>query len=287
MTNNVTEAGKNLITRFHIPKSTGISPLTFRLPDKSGRGSVTVLCGENGTGKSFILRALKGVATGKQSASSFPSFKLETTGDGPVRIVRPHHHKERMTALGILGEVQAGKSLRPGDEYLSLKIGLFSEIFSEVLQAFDIERSFDKAKWLTDPSYRAEVYRLIPEDDEMLARLEVDHHEFISVFLRTTNAALGCRKHEKGIELVLVWGNGVVAPYPDWSDGQKSLFTILTEVSVEKPDVCAYDEIENFFHPKYITDVLEFLKSNIPQTILASHHPHLIFGRAVDDVYFI
>ena len=277
----------NLIESFLIPKASGVSPLTFRLPSEDGRGSVTVLCGENGTGKSFILRALKGVATAKQSSKSFPGFKLKTTGQGRVNIVRPHHHKERMTSLGILGEVQAGKKVNLGDEYLRLKVGLFALLMPHILEAIEAPNDFQAEVWLDKETYRQSVHQLVPDEEEALFMLDVAEHDFLKVFLKVTNAALGFRKHEKGIELVLVWGNGVVAPYPDWSDGQKSLFTIMTEIAVDQPDVCAYDEIENFFHPRYISDVLEFLKDHVPQTILASHHPHMIFGRAVDDVYFV
>lgn len=283
----MSEQEPNLIESFLIPKATGVSPLTFQLPGDDGRGSVTVLCGENGTGKSFILRALKGVATAKQSSKSFPGFKLKTTGQGPVNIVRPHHHKERMTSLGIMGEVQAGKKVKLGDEYLRLKIGLFALLMPPILEAIGVQDDFQTEKWLDDENYRQSVHQLVVDEEEALFMLDVARYDFLRVFLKVTNAALGFRKHEKGIELVLVWGNGVVAPYPDWSDGQKSLFTIMTEIAVDQPDVCAYDEIENFFHPRYISDVLEFLKDHVPQTILASHHPHMIFGRAVDDVYFV
>jgi hypothetical protein len=168
-----------------------------------------------------------------------------------------------------------------------LKIGLFALLMPHILEAIEAPDDFQAEEWLDNETYRQSVHQMVPDEEEALFMLDVAEHDFLRVFLKVTNAALGFRKHEKGIELVLVWGNGVVAPYPDWSDGQKSLFTIMTKIAVDQPDVCAYDEIENFFHPRYISDVLEFLKNHVPQTILASHHPHMIFGRAVDDVYFV
>lgn len=80
---------------------------------------------------------------------------------------------------------------------------------------------------------------------------------------------------------------GITAPFANWSDGQKSYFTVLATTFALKPDVYIFDEIENFMHPALISQTLDHLKSNCGQTILSSHHPHLIFGRAVDAVFYV
>ena len=275
------------IKSFAIPKTEGVSPLIIPYNPPGERGTVTVICGENGVGKTYILRALKDVVVGKQAANNFPDWTLTKVNQSQLSIVRPHHHKERMTSKGVLTIAQSQKPTNNGTETLALKIKVFAMVFPTVLEAIGVTTAFDHDRWIGDPGYRLEILELIDRDEERVIPLDVSKNDFLSLFLKITKAGLGLRRAVDTYELVLIWNTGVVASYSDWSDGQKSLFSIMAEIKAEQPDVCVYDEIENFFHPKYISDCLEFLKDNVGQTILATHHPHLIFGRGVDEVYYI
>lgn len=59
-----------------IPKTEGVSPLIIPYNPLGERGTVTVICGETGVGKTYILRALKDVVVGKQAANNFPDWTL-------------------------------------------------------------------------------------------------------------------------------------------------------------------------------------------------------------------
>jgi SAM-dependent methyltransferase len=54
-----------------------------------------------------------------------------------------------------------------------------------------------------------------------------------------------------------------------------------------QPDILLLDEIENHLHPAYISDVLSFLKRHVAQSIVTTHHPHVVFSELVDRVVYI
>jgi AAA domain, putative AbiEii toxin, Type IV TA system len=112
-------------------------------------------------------------------------------------------------------------------------------------------------------------------------------HEVFANFEAATGFRLGLRRAVGTFEVVVAYKDGSAADYGNWSDGQKSLFSIVGAVVLQKPQVYIFDEIENYLHPAYMTYALDFLRSNVPQTVIASHHPHLIFGRTVDEVYYV
>jgi hypothetical protein len=88
-------------------------------------------------------------------------------------------------------------------------------------------------------------------------------------------------------ELVLRYDEHRVFRYPEWSDGQKTLFAGLVVIDYHRPDVLLIDEIENHFHPEYMTQFAIFIKRVVPQTVLVTHHPHMLFSRLVDKLYYI
>ena len=75
--------------------------------------------------------------------------------------------------------------------------------------------------------------------------------------------------------------------YTDWSDGQKTLFTSLLEINYIKPEILLIDEIETHYHPDYISQLLGFIKGTAKQSIIVTHHPHVIFSWLVDKVIYI
>ena len=89
------------------------------------------------------------------------------------------------------------------------------------------------------------------------------------------------------LEFLLFDRNGDTNPFDKWSDGQKHVFYIAALLSEVKPDVVLIDEPENHLHPTYMTRVLELLKRRVLQTIVATHHPHIIFSNYVDRVFFL
>ena len=78
-----------------------------------------------------------------------------------------------------------------------------------------------------------------------------------------------------------------ILKYTDWSDGEKAIFTFLLEIYYVKPEILLIDEIETHFHPDYISELLFFIKRTAKQSIIVTHHPHVIFSRFIDKVIYI
>ncbi|NML06735.1 AAA family ATPase [Sphingomonas sp. G-3-2-10] len=274
-----------MIRSLAMPASTiGENPLQFPLPSEGGLGTVTVLCGPNGSGKSFILRMLKDLLGGKSAAGFNKGHGWTANLTAKVTSHRPHHHKVQMTSLGMLAGTRAGKAIADNDHDLQVQI----VIFGLLIQALGLPEDFDHARWGIDPAYRQTVVAAIgPEEEERLYWLGGDLPEFAKLFEDMFDCRLGVRRAKDGIELLIGWGSGVTAPFANWSDGQKSYFTVLATTLALKPEVYIFDEVENFMHPELISRTIEYLKRNCRQTILSSHHPHLIFGRAVDAVFYV
>jgi SAM-dependent methyltransferase len=67
----------------------------------------------------------------------------------------------------------------------------------------------------------------------------------------------------------------------------KIFFICLILIKYHSPEILIFDEIENRLHPEYITKLLEYLKLKIPQSIISTHHPHIIFSKFVDKVWYL
>lgn len=276
-----------MILSLTMPTSTtGENPLQFPLPADDGPGTVTVLCGPNGSGKSYILRMLKGLLEDKQSRrfSAGHGWSLQMSAMQPVLSHRPHHHNAQMTSVGVLSAGRAAKTPVAHDHNLKVQI----HIFGLLLQALRLVRGLDRERWAADAAYRkATIQKLGPEDEERVHWLQVEGPEFVRLFQDIFGGRIGLRYAKGTMEIVVGWENGVTAPFTNWSDGQKSLFTVLATTHALKPEVYIFDELENFLHPELMSRTIDYLKRNCRQTVLSSHHPHLIFGREVDRVYYV
>lgn len=279
-----------MLKSLKMPKRTvGENPMRFPIPTSHDRGTVTVLCGPNGSGKSFILRSIALLLWEGQASASLAGWKIEVEGEKPGLTLKPKHHKAQMNSVGSLTLDQAAKTPKPNDDELKLKIAVFGELLASLDDSplTDDPTPFDAARWNSDSAYRSSVLNAFPDDEMTAYPLRADAPEVFKLFEAECAGRLGLRRAVRNFETVLAWPFEMTAPFDSWSDGQKSLFTILMSVTVLKPDVYLFDELENFFHPQLISRAVEFLKTRIRQVVLTSHHPHLIFGRAVDRVFYV
>lgn len=282
-----------MIQSLQLPKSSiGENPIQFPLPSSEEFGTVTVLCGPNGSGKSFILSKLKSLIDGKQASRNAEGWSIEPKVVPTGSVHKTHHHKSLMTSVGTLSKKQATKRIQHNDYDIMLMRDLFGHAFSaldaEYATRFVDNYDFNSARWNDDPNYRSEYFDQFSEvDEEEIFLFSFDKPELFSLLEDQFNAQLGLRYSTHGFEFVLAWKSNIVASFQNWSDGQKSFFTILATVAILRPEVYVFDEIENFFHPQLMTRTIAFLKRNVRQLIISSHHPHLIFGTAVDEVYYI
>lgn len=282
-----------MIESLRLPKSTiGENPIRFPLPTSEQMGTVTVLCGPNGSGKSFILLKLKSLIDGKQASRNAEGWSIEPKLLSSDIVLKSHHHKSQMTSIGTLSKKQATKKLQHNDNDIKLTRDLFGLAFSVVDTAHACrlidKLDFDFEKWNADAEYRSLYFDQFKEvDEEEIFWLSDTKPELFRLLEAEFKAQIGIRHSTHGFEFVLAWRSKVVASFQNWSDGQKSFFTILATVSILNPEIYIFDEIENFFHPQLITRTITFLKEHVRQLIISSHHPHLIFGNAVDEVYYI
>jgi len=114
-----------MIISLTMPTSTvGENPMHFPAPENDRWGTVTVLCGPNGCGKSYILRTLKDVLEGKQ-ASGFAlsqGWKVETIESTSPASHRPPHHKSQMNGIGVLSVKAAAKKIGRDSDALRAKV---------------------------------------------------------------------------------------------------------------------------------------------------------------------
>ncbi len=273
-----------MLRSYTLPNATrGDNPMLFPLPSKD-LGTVTVICGPNGVGKSYILRTLIELLDGKAAANRHRSDGWEVDVDEREFFVahRPHNHKTQMTSIGVLSRKQAEKKPMRNDDDLRLKTMLFADVFAQLSIA-----GFSEKKWSEDLEYRGEFLDSINDDEEAVYWLQDDVPEYMRMFQDIAGGQLGLRRAATNYELVLHYESGVTATYGSWSDGQKSLFTIFVTIALLKPTLYLIDELENFLHPQFMSRALMFLKRNVRQVVTASHHPHLIFGRAVDTIFYL
>jgi ABC-type cobalamin/Fe3+-siderophores transport system ATPase subunit/SAM-dependent methyltransferase len=72
-----------------------------------------------------------------------------------------------------------------------------------------------------------------------------------------------------------------------WSQGQKVAFVLLLTAEYLRPEILLIDELENHLHPLYISRICQFLKERIAESIIVTHHPHLIFSQFPNSVWFM
>ena len=143
------------------------------------------------------------------------------------------------------------------------------------------------SRWLDDPELRTRTIGAFPVDEERLYRgreVDVLTAEFESI---VGGRLYFRRAQENTVDLVLAYGDGTTAHFEEWSDGQKNILLIMALIRQAEPQIVLLDEIENHFHPKYITLVLDYLRRNVPQSIVTTHHPHVIFSELVDRVFYL
>ena len=268
-----------------MPATTGVNPIIFPEPEADSEGTVTVLCGPNGSGKSFILRTLTNLLNDNDAAKTPLSqgWSLRRSGSG-TSFYRPRHHVTAMRSAGVLTRARAGYPIKSSQPEKFTQLAIFGALLKALPQC----RAFDAGQWQNDPIYRqSQIDAVGPVDEEQGYWLGNRAPSFVSAFNSAVQGRLGIRHNKDGLELMLSQGEGASAPFPNWSDGQKSLFTIFAVTELLKPEVFVFDEIENFLHPALVSGLVGHLKRNCRQTILSSHHPHLVFGRVIDTVYYV
>lgn len=297
--------------QFQSKKKTKTNLISIAAPSKDS-GAITVICGKNHSGKSYMLRRIqrnvvsrnqlikKGLVVEAEVVSTDDIGCYFIGSEGPLSSVyvsnilniaklargtsttQESNHKNRRHFSGR------------AENYDQIQIKECLEILvADVLQSYHFKQGlgFDINNW-RDPKqteYRINLLNTLLE--KYIYRVTADL-EIISLFERLTEGKLffGVVTPKNNLpifELFLVFDEDIIIPLSNWSEGQQVLFTLLILLYYKKPDILLFDEIENHLHPEFISVILGYVKKNVPQTIISTHHPHIIFSRYVDVVHFL
>ncbi len=258
------------IREIRIPGVEGKEPIFPAYPESPSLGAINIFCGPNNSGKSYILKAISAILGGKQAAKIYQgcSVSINDKQDN-IKIFSSGPHWKRKDTIGIISKRYERIDPNKKADFRNFSLLFFFENFDESEQK-EISKILDAI-----------------EDDESKVYPCNSQHPITSLIEEMLNAQLLYRKTKGNIEFILLNETGLMVPYPEWSDGQKSLFYFILCIKYWKPNILFVDELENHLHPFLMSKILSFIKENVPQTFIATHHPHIIFSDYVDQAFYI
>lgn len=282
-----------MINSFKLPNSTtGENPLYFAKPEPEDDGVIVVVCGPNGAGKSHVLKVLKEVIDGKKVGKIHAKrgWSVELSSQDS-RVYRPEDHFSHMNSIGTLSKEKAQKKPRPNDIHLRLNISIFEDVLrsAEGLPpsiSLQVGQISEDAGSLENEA-KLSFLKDFEEEDARAYWITPDQGTFLEFFSSLIGCRIGLTWDSGYFQLAFAFGDGTSSLYSNLSDGQKSLFLLLASVHYHRPDILIFDELENFLHPQMMTRILAYLKDRVRQTIMTTHHPHVIFGRHVDQIFLM
>jgi len=301
-------------------KRTSIGINTLEIAKPSGiLGAVTIICGRNHSGKSYILKRIhrsilklnEEIEANNNPINNSIQIDNVTCRFGEIMneslssvlICDVSYITEMMKDVSPIKDSSLKRNIeKPLGKDKFVKTDQYVQIITKnCFEKFRVD-CFLEYKYFTQPidyelfnkedsnNYRVKILNEIPNDKLFLTPRK---NEIVKVFEKLTRGILyyGVTK-KRGMnfstfQVYLVFNGDSVIPYNNWSDGQKVLFSVLIMLYYEKPSVLLFDEIENHLHPEYISAAIEFAKLYTHQTIITTHHPHIIFSKHIDSVNFL
>ena len=293
----------------------GASAVTLELAYPTGPdapGCINVICGLNNCGKTYIIRHIRKLLgsewrDGRPTVGGVVDAHLTAVPDGghplPPRAVTFTRTAQAKAAAGKINiAIGRDKQVLPRD-FPNFRRNFLNFLRRQMVEHVPAVAAISDEKWLDDAQCRrAAVDCLAGEEtayrcsreDTLVADLEGLLRG--SLFFRRARTAPGtgdpkaAQRRESladQLELLLGYADGTTVPFDEWSDGQKVLFYVVTQIALLEPELVLLDEIENHLHPEYITRLLDILKRRTRQAIIATHHPHVIFSEYVDCAVFL
>lgn len=272
---------------------------------------INVICGQNNTGKSY---ALEGLRQCLQSRWTHTQEKLPHTKNTLIEMnldnglhkgdiyVRMSSRTPQPSVLSFRGSswksmLDAGSialtrnpKMFPTHD-VSYAVLFSSFIYEQIKPHVEHTESLLEEDWIWNADARRQVLLHLTANSTLYKCKSND--DVVSVLESALGALLYFRYVKVGndslgqIDFCLVYGDGSSRVYTEWSDGQRAIFYFLTLIRQVHPDILLLDEIENHLHPAYISDVLSFLKKHVAQSIITTHHPHVVFSELVDRVIYL
>ncbi len=275
-------------------------------------GSITLICGENHSGKTYIIKHInrsifdrnrKIKENPNNEYFNFSSSNIYVNYTEPKNIISSVYIQRfslitnhlKSLSMKIKNNHKNRNHFSMSDNYDRIQIKKALEKFCfdclfEFFQKSNLE--IDKEKWIENYEYRNFLLKKI---ESKKLYLSTRNNEVVKLFEKLTKGKLyfgsNIIKTDQGeiyeFELRLVFNDNIIIPIGAWSEGQKVVFSLLLIIYYIKPEVLIVDEIENHLHPEYISSILSFIKKHIKQTIITTHHPHIIFSKHVDLVNYL
>lgn len=275
----------NFILQIKIPgvREKELMPIAYPV---QGHPVINIICGENNTGKSFILKSLSSFLRKKElrSPSEFKPKDVVLLNEEQPKILyfgRTWREKIKVGTIDVSNE----NYVLPAD-IPAYKQVVSEFLFEQLIGHVQLLPDATLERWLSNKDLRLSMIAQLETENKLYQCSRAD--STIQLIERYLSGILYFRKPtENQLEFVLLNHHNVIVPFLEWSEGQQTLFFLLLLIDKIRPDILLVDEIENNLHPKYITDLLLTIKGLVPQTVLTTHHPHVIFSRLVDKVIYI
>ena len=300
---------KTVLSNRLLGDETPQNKIDFETPSDFKPNVVNVICGKNRTGKSYLLNSIyqclkehnSDLAHGHKQQKSLLEGRdvrvIISSNDESLDVIYIGDVSELSKPNQIIPLKQDSKTTLRGHrskknfkvDYNGFRRHLFDflkDSISFVLK--NNETEFDQQLWDESDEYREEIAKHFNKDRLYQLSLNDDLVEF---FFEVTGGRIYLSynpRHTGGaFDLFLVYSEQATYHWSKWSDGQKIFFICLILIKYHSPEILIFDEIENRLHPEYISKLLEYLKLKIPQSIISTHHPHIIFSKFVDKVWYL
>lgn len=271
--------------------------LTFHVPNGEKKSAINVLCGENYTGKSYLLSKIRQMYASNKA--DMYGLRIEYVDEGkernlPVYFKKPWDLKKK--AGGYSFGTKKSIPLSDGPPvYEYLLRFCYETIFVGINKNISIDA-------FSDPCNTVDRYTLFAQahiypDERMFYPCPAGHPLVQQLERILKNKRLYYRFVKIGgedaptdparFELLLIDAENRPVSFDKWSDGQQIIFLLLLTLQYQQTDLILLDEIENHLHPSYMSSVLEILKECPAQSIIVTHHPHVIFSRYPDCLFYI
>lgn len=269
-------------------------------------GTLNVLCGPNGGGKSQLLRIVNSVLRHPERQASHPDISVEWVGASrpvPQLAGSLWREKTRMSKIDLGGK--HGKLNLPHDVLDSRRASL-RFVLRQLKEHVPHLAELTESRWLEDKDVRVDALGFLENENDACLCSRSD--PVVQLLEESLDGTLYLRKTEIGdksnpettrgqassphhpqfhLEFVLAHPGGILVPFDMWSDGQKVLLYLTLMMQMEKPEVILLDEIENHLHPANISKVMLALRKSGSQCLLTTHNPHVMFSDFCDRVFYL
>jgi len=295
-----------------IPGTVRSEPIELAFPSAEDDSNViNIICGQNNTGKSYALEGLRqclqlrwvhtqktlphskcniiemDLANGLHKGDIY--VKMSFRSPQPSVLFLSGSSWKYMLNAGSIALTRNPKKLPTHEVSYAILFSLF--VYEQIKPHIKQTEYPSEKDWLENDDARRQVLLNLTTNDILYKCKSKD--DVVGLLETALGALLYFRYVKVGddslgqVDFCLVYGDGSSRVYTEWSDGQRAVFYFLTLIRQVSPDILLLDEIENHLHPAYISDVLSFLKRHVAQSIITTHHPHVVFSELVDKVIYL